>query len=84
MSKSLKRATAPARNFVARRLGQVGAAIAGVAASTAALASAGGGGLGAAALAEVSGIRADVSSILMVLVGVVFLIVAWSYFKRAK
>lgn len=82
MSKSLKRATAPARNFVARRLGQVGAAIAGVAASTAALASPG--GLGAAALSEVSGIRADVSSILMVLVGVVFLLVAWSYFKRAK
>lgn len=41
-------------------------------------------GLGAAALAEVSNIRTDVAAILAVLVGVVFLLVAWSYFKRTK
>lgn len=41
-------------------------------------------GLGASALTEVSGIRADVAAILAVLVGVVFLLVAWSYFKRTK
>jgi len=40
--------------------------------------------LGANALSEVSGIRADVAAILAVLVGVVFLLVAWSYFKRTK
>lgn len=67
-----------------RRAGQALAAVAGMGAAGLALASTGGGGLGAAAMAEVAGIRADVSSILMVLVGVVFLLVAWSYFKRAK
>lgn len=40
--------------------------------------------LGAAALAEVSSVKGDVSAILMVLVGVVFLLVAWAYFKRAR
>lgn len=41
-------------------------------------------GLGAAALAVVSGIESDVQSILMVLVGVVFLLVLFAYLKRAK
>jgi len=40
--------------------------------------------LGAAALAEVGGIRTDVSAILKVLVGIVFLLVAFMYLKRAK
>lgn len=41
-------------------------------------------GLGAKALAQVSGINADVSAILAVLVIVVFGLVAWSYFKRVR
>jgi len=41
-------------------------------------------GLGADALTEVSAIKSDVSAILKVLVGVVFLLVAWMYLKRAK
>ncbi|MEN5206693.1 hypothetical protein ABE493_01030 [Stenotrophomonas terrae] len=41
-------------------------------------------GLGAEALTEVSGIRADVSAILKVLIGIVFLLVAFMYLKRAK
>lgn len=41
-------------------------------------------GLGADALAEVTSIKTDVSAILKVLVGVVFLLVAWMYLKKAK
>ncbi|WP_182267808.1 hypothetical protein [Stenotrophomonas maltophilia] len=41
-------------------------------------------GLGAAASAEVGGIKTDVTGVLKVLIGVVFLIVAYSYLKRAK
>ena len=41
-------------------------------------------GLGALALAEVQNVKSDVSAILAVLVGVVFLLVAWAYFKKAK
>lgn len=40
--------------------------------------------LGAAALTEVSGIRADVGAILAVLVLVVFALVAWGYFKKVR
>lgn len=40
--------------------------------------------LGAAALTEVSGIRADVGAILGVLVLVVFALVAWAYFKKVR
>jgi hypothetical protein len=40
--------------------------------------------LGAAALAAVSGIEADVAAILAVLVLVVFALVAWAYLKKAR
>lgn len=47
---------------------------------------AGGGGdtLASAALAAVGGLEADVRSILVVLIGVVFLIVLFMYLKKAK
>ncbi|QIO88189.1 hypothetical protein G9274_001874 [Stenotrophomonas rhizophila] len=67
-------------NVGRNRVAALGTALTGMALSGAASAQ----GLGADALAEVSGVRADVAAILAVLVGVVFLLVAWSYFKRAK
>lgn len=45
---------------------------------------AGGGGLADAALAAITGLEADVQSILIILVGVVFLLVLYSFIKRAK
>ncbi|MDH1790570.1 hypothetical protein N5D45_01875 [Stenotrophomonas sp. GD03819] len=41
-------------------------------------------GLGAAATAEVGGIKTDVTGVLKVLIGVCFLLVAFTYLKRAK
>ncbi len=40
--------------------------------------------LGTQAVTEVTGVKSDINGILVVLVGVVFLLVAWSYLKRAK
>lgn len=40
--------------------------------------------LGTAAASAVGDVDADVTSVLTVLVGVVFLLVAWAYLKRAK
>lgn len=42
------------------------------------------GPLGEAAAAAVGGVEADVNSVLLVLVVVLFLIVGWQYLKRAK
>lgn len=63
------------------RIAAAGTAIAGFAASGIASAQ---NDLGAAALTEVSGIRADVGAILAVLVLVVFALVAWAYFKKVR
>jgi len=63
------------------RVAAAGTAVAGLAASGIASAQ---DGLGAAALAEVSGIRGDVVAVLSALVVVVFALVAWAYLKKAR
>lgn len=63
------------------KLVAVGTGIASAASSGMAMAQS---SLGSSAVTEVTGVKADVLAVLGVLVGVVFLLVAWAYLKKAK
>lgn len=67
--------------FVSRHVPKIGVAASALAASGAASAQ---DGLGATALAQITTLNADVKAILVILVGVVFLFVLYSFIKRAK
>ena len=70
------------RNSVKGIASKVGAAVAGL--SFAGAAAAQDTGLGATALAQINTLNSDVKAILVILVGVVFLFVLYSFIKRAK
>ena len=79
---SVKKAALSAKNYA------VGLAATGFAAGTMALSAPAhatpSGGLAAEALAKITSLESDVQSILLILVGVVFLFVLFAYIKRAK
>lgn len=69
------------RNSIKGMAGKVGAAVAGMTVAGSAAAS---DSLGATALAQIQTLNSDVKAILVILVGVVFLFVLYSFVKRAK
>ncbi|WP_313242394.1 hypothetical protein [Stenotrophomonas sp.] len=79
-----KNITVASRNVASALRGRLSVATAGVAGIAASGMASAQDGLGAKALAQVSGISADVAAILGTLVIVVFGLVAWGYFKRVK
>lgn len=79
LGNAVARAANSAKNFVVGGLALGGASL--VASNAHASV---GGSLSAEAISKITGLESDVQSILVILVGVVFLFVLYSFIKRAK